>query len=106
MATAVGGIPDQIADGETGLPVSPGDPTALAAAVTRLLRVSGLRERLSASARDAASVRFSHHGMVHRIEEVYARVLGLSAATFAIAPPVATAPAGAGAPVPRVASPV
>jgi hypothetical protein len=93
VATAVGGIPDQIADGETGLLVPPGDPTALAAAVTRLLTVPGLRERLSASARDAASRRFSHDGMVHRIEEVYARMLGTSAETLAVARPVATAPA-------------
>ena len=38
VASRVGGIPEVVADGETGLLVPPGDPAALAAALNALLR--------------------------------------------------------------------
>ena len=37
VATSVGGVPEVVADGETGLLVEPGDPEALAKAVLKLL---------------------------------------------------------------------
>ena len=37
VATAVGGLPDMVVDGETGLLVPPGNPAALRAAIDRLL---------------------------------------------------------------------
>lgn len=46
VATNVGGVPDIIEDGRNGLLVSPGKSRALAEAVVRLLRDSGLRKRL------------------------------------------------------------
>ncbi len=55
VATAVGGVPEQIADGESGLLVPTEDPTAIAAAVVRLLDDADLRARLGAAA--AARVR-------------------------------------------------
>ena len=55
VATAVGGVPEQIADDETGLLVPSDDPDALAVAVVRLLDDAELRERLGAAA--AARVR-------------------------------------------------
>ncbi|MBA2331858.1 MAG: glycosyltransferase family 4 protein, partial [Actinobacteria bacterium] len=51
VATAVGGLPDAIADGETGLLVPPGDPAALRAAIERLLGDADLRLRLGTAAR-------------------------------------------------------
>ena len=50
VATAVGGIPEQIADGETGLLVPPRDPAAMAAALDRLLDDAGLTARLGHAA--------------------------------------------------------
>jgi glycosyltransferase involved in cell wall biosynthesis len=47
-ATRTGGIPEIVADGETGLLVPPGDPAALAGAMVRLARDPGLRARLGA----------------------------------------------------------
>jgi glycosyltransferase involved in cell wall biosynthesis len=38
VASAVGGVPELVDDGGTGLLVPPGDPAALAAALTRLVR--------------------------------------------------------------------
>jgi glycosyltransferase involved in cell wall biosynthesis len=46
VATAVGGNPDMVVDGENGLLVKPGDPDALAAAMARLLDDPDLRGRL------------------------------------------------------------
>ncbi|MET1010467.1 MAG: glycosyltransferase family 4 protein [Gaiellaceae bacterium] len=51
VATAVGGLPDMVVDGETGLLVPPGDRRALRAAIDRLLDDSELRRRLGANAR-------------------------------------------------------
>jgi len=50
VSTAVGGVPEVVADGENGLLVPPGDPAALAAALARLLDDDALRERLGRAA--------------------------------------------------------
>jgi glycosyltransferase involved in cell wall biosynthesis len=52
VATAVGGLPDMVVDGETGLLVPPGDAPSLRAAVDRLLADPALRRRLGAAARE------------------------------------------------------
>ena len=51
VGSRVGGIPDVVADGETGLLVSPGDAGALAGALERVLSDRALAERLGAEAR-------------------------------------------------------
>ena len=51
IATAVGGVPEVVRDGENGLLVAPGDPDALAAAIARFFADDALRARL----RDAAA---------------------------------------------------
>jgi glycosyltransferase involved in cell wall biosynthesis len=58
VATAVGGLPDAVEDGVTGLLVPPRDPAALRAALERLLADAALRERLGAAARVQARERF------------------------------------------------
>ena len=50
VATAVGGVPEVVREGENGLLVPPGDPGALAAAMRRVLYEPGLRDRLAAGA--------------------------------------------------------
>ena len=50
IATAVGGVPEVVRDGENGLLVAPGDASALGAAISRFFAEPGLRERLSAAA--------------------------------------------------------
>jgi glycosyltransferase involved in cell wall biosynthesis len=52
VATAVGGLPDMVVDGETGLLVPPGDARALRAAIDRLLADADLRRRLGAAGRE------------------------------------------------------
>ena len=53
VASRVGGIPDIVVDGETGLLVPPGDAHALADALVRTLCERTLSQRLGAAARAA-----------------------------------------------------
>jgi glycosyltransferase involved in cell wall biosynthesis len=50
IATAVGGVPEVVRDGENGLLVPPGDPAALAAAIERFFSDGDLRARLTEAA--------------------------------------------------------
>ncbi len=54
VATDVGAVRELVADGETALLVPPGRPTALAAAIERLLTDDALRARLGAAGRERA----------------------------------------------------
>jgi glycosyltransferase involved in cell wall biosynthesis len=58
VASNVGGVPELVVDGETGLLVPPGDPHALAAAIGRLLDDETLRRQLGAAGRIRASEHF------------------------------------------------
>jgi glycosyltransferase involved in cell wall biosynthesis len=55
VATAVGGLPELVRDGETGVLVPPRNPEALADAVGRLLVDRDLRARLAAAAAEELS---------------------------------------------------
>lgn len=58
VATSVGGIPEQVVDGRTGLLVPPGDAEALAGAVGQLLTDEALRHSYAREARKDAEERF------------------------------------------------
>lgn len=71
LASAHGGLPEIIRDGETGRLVPPGDPAALAQVAAELLGDPAQRERLgSASARDVRE-RFSTSRMLESIQNLY-----------------------------------
>lgn len=53
IATRVGGLPEAVADGASGLLVPPEDPSALAAALARFFEEPGLAERLAEGAAEA-----------------------------------------------------
>lgn len=59
VATNVGGLPEVVEDGETGLLVPPADPVALAGAILRLLQADGLGRRIASKARALVFSRFS-----------------------------------------------
>ncbi|TCV54097.1 glycosyltransferase family 4 protein [Agrobacterium tumefaciens] len=59
VATRGGGVSEIIRDGETGLLVPPGEPSALAAALGRVLSDPALAERLAQKGREDVSQRFS-----------------------------------------------
>ncbi len=73
IATAVGGVPEVVRDGENGLLVPPGDPAALAAAIERFFSDSELRARL-ADAAPASVERYSEEVVFTTIEAELQRV--------------------------------
>ncbi|HEX6827565.1 MAG TPA: glycosyltransferase [Burkholderiales bacterium] len=75
VATAVGGVPDLVGDGETGYVVPPRDPDAFADALERLLRDAALRARLGEAARARALTRFSLVHQVDQMLQIWERVL-------------------------------
>ena len=71
VASAVGGLPDMVRDGETGLLVPPRDPAALRGAVDRLLADPELRRRLGAAARERIAELCNWDGVLDRTLEAY-----------------------------------
>jgi glycosyltransferase involved in cell wall biosynthesis len=75
VASRVGGIPEQVADGETGLLVEPGDVDGLAAALRRLAADPALRRRLGEAGRARAEEAFDLPAFRRAHLEVYSREL-------------------------------
>ena len=71
VATNTGGIPEVVADGETGLLVPPRDHTALADAITQLLLDRERRERMGRAGLERVASRFSADRMVETTLRVY-----------------------------------
>ena len=71
VATAVGGTPDLLAGGATGVLVPPGDPAALADGLTRMLRDAAQRRRLAAAGRARADEHYSELVMIDAYEALY-----------------------------------
>ncbi len=66
VASRVDGIPEVVADGETGLLVPPEDPDALAEAILRLARDSSLREEMAQKGRIRAKAEFTWETIAKR----------------------------------------
>jgi starch synthase len=80
VATAVGGVPEIVLGGETGLLVEPANPIALADAVRSLLDDPSRAARFGAAGRARATSTFSLGAHVDAVERVYDAVLGRVAA--------------------------
>ncbi|MBN2247179.1 MAG: glycosyltransferase [Coriobacteriia bacterium] len=74
IASAVGGIPEQIENGVHGLLVPPGDVDALSTAMRRLATDDALVARLGAAARERAERAFSAARHIERLLDVYRTV--------------------------------
>ncbi len=74
IASAIGGLSDLVAPGETGLLVPPGDVEALANAMRELIANPALRERMAVASRPRAE-RFMAKTVVPRIERIYDEVV-------------------------------
>jgi len=93
VASATGGIVDLVVDGTTGLLVPPGDVSALAEAISSVLRDPPGAQAFGAAGRDRAR-EFTVSAVVPRIERLYAsaiaetkaKVTGVGSGTAADAP--------------------
>ncbi len=82
VATAVGGLPEVIDDGVTGLLVPPGSPEQIAGAVGRLLDDRELRERIGRAASEAA-LGYEAREVARRVGQLYHEVLAARTARTA-----------------------
>ncbi len=71
VASRVGGIPEMVEDGVTGLLVPPRDPSALAAAIARLLTDHPYADTLARAGHDLVHDRFCVQLMVNSIQALY-----------------------------------
>ena len=76
VSTHVGGTADVIEDGVSGILVPPGNPSAMADAVCKVLDDDDLRVRLVKAGEKRAGL-FDIRVMVDKFEELYAEILGL-----------------------------
>jgi glycosyltransferase involved in cell wall biosynthesis len=74
VATAAGGIPEVVVDGETGFLVAPRDHEGMARAIVALLKDEDLRRHMGEAGRTRARVHFSAERMVQDTLRVYQRV--------------------------------
>ena len=73
VATPVGGVRENVVDGETGLLARPGDPESLARGINRLLDDPDLARRLADKARRRVFERYDVRRMVAETIALYAR---------------------------------
>ncbi len=71
VATATGGIPEIVRDGETGVLVPPGDADALARAVVNLLADPPRRVAFGQAGRDRLASCFTVDAMMSQLTAVY-----------------------------------
>jgi sugar transferase (PEP-CTERM/EpsH1 system associated) len=76
IATRVGGNPELVADGVTGMLYDPGDEGALEAAILRYVAEPRLRREHGLAARRRAIEHFSLEAMVERYGQLYEELLG------------------------------
>ncbi len=75
IATAVGGVPEVVKDGENGLLVPPNDPAQLAAAMSRVLKEDSLRNALADNARPSVAA-IGREAIYGRLEQILEREAG------------------------------
>jgi glycosyltransferase involved in cell wall biosynthesis len=86
VSSAIGGTDELVEDGRSGILVPPGDPTALAAALRRVLEDADLRKSLAAAARERVRAGLTLEQMTSRVSDVYRELLGEVPAATAAAP--------------------
>ena len=73
IGTSVGGIPDFLKDGETGLFCKVANPEDLADKIIRLIKDDGLRNRLSDSGRRLVQEKYNWDKVAKEIQNVYSQ---------------------------------
>lgn len=75
VATKVGGIPEAVVHGETGLLVPPKDPEALAQAITSLLSDPELARKMGHAGRERVNKAFGLDRMIREMEGLYEELI-------------------------------
>jgi glycosyltransferase involved in cell wall biosynthesis len=75
IATAVGGVPELVEDGVTGVLVPPRNPEALARGILRLAKDADLRRRMGKAAQERALERFDISRTAREYEALYLNLL-------------------------------
>lgn len=75
VATDVGGLPEAVEHGKTGLIVPPGDPEKLAEALVRILSDPGYRQTLTANIRELANGPLSLKTIGEQLTECYEKAI-------------------------------
>ena len=75
VASNVGGNPELIQNGETGLLFEPQDVPALATALDLLIRDAALRKRLATAATRRIRENFSIRASAQRMQQIYAELI-------------------------------
>lgn len=78
IATRVGGTPEAIIDGETGILVPPMDVDALSEAILRLAGDAELQARLGSAGRERAAQNYSVEKYVARLDAMYRQYSGIN----------------------------
>jgi len=78
ICTSVGGIPELIEDGKTGILVKSRDIEALSRAIKYLIDNQAIRDSLAKAATETANHRFDLRSMVRAYENLYVSLLGKS----------------------------
>ena len=76
VSTRVGGIPEAVEDGKTGILVEPGDVECLAAAMRALAEDPELRARMGAAGRTRVLERFSLEGFLAKFRRIWREAAG------------------------------
>lgn len=74
VASAVGGIPEVVKDGVTGLLVPPGNPAVLSEKIAYLLHNPSTGTRMGQAGREVIQERYSMENMLTQTENVYRRL--------------------------------
>jgi glycosyltransferase involved in cell wall biosynthesis len=76
VATASGGVPEIVVDGETGLLVPPREPGPMADAIAQMLTDRPRASAMGAAGRSRAVERFDVRRVARQVGEVYEQILG------------------------------
>ena len=71
ISTTVSAIPEILKDGETGLTIPPGDPTAMAESIMRLLEDDQLRCRIIDNGRDWVASQFDNRQWIIKLADIF-----------------------------------
>jgi glycosyltransferase involved in cell wall biosynthesis len=71
VATKVGGIPDQVMDGENGILVKPREPAQLAKALAKLSKDKALRREMQVKSYQIAIERYDMNSYIPKLVDVY-----------------------------------